>query len=70
MKATLADGLAVGGVGDFAFSIARHHVDEVITVDEEDLALAIFQLIELEMSVVEGPGAAPLAACLSGGSPR
>lgn len=66
MKPTLADGLAVGEVGDLAFSIARHHVDEVITVDEENLALAIFRLIELEKSVVEGAAAAPLAACVSG----
>ncbi|MFQ5930939.1 MAG: pyridoxal-phosphate dependent enzyme, partial [Nitrospiraceae bacterium] len=65
-KPTLADGLAVGKVGDLAFSIARRHVDEVVTVNEESLALAIFRLIELEKSVVEGAAAAPLAACLNG----
>ena len=63
---TLADGLAVGIVGTNAFEIARHMVDRVIKVSEADLALAIVRLMELEKSVVEGAGAAPLAAILSG----
>lgn len=66
VKGTLADGLAVGKVGDLCFEIARHYIDEVVTVTEDDLALAVFRLIELEKSVVEGAGAAPLAAFLSG----
>ncbi len=65
-KPTLADGLAVGRVGDNAFAIARRYVDRVVTVDEEALALAVFRLIELEKSVIEG-AAAPLAAFLRDG---
>ncbi|MEO6748767.1 MAG: threonine ammonia-lyase, partial [Casimicrobiaceae bacterium] len=41
-------------------------VDQVVTVDEATIALAILRLIELEKSVVEGAGAAPLAAFLGG----
>ena len=62
--ATLADGLAVGRVGELAFETARPHVDRVVSVDEDKLALAILRLAELEKSVVEGAGAAPLAALL------
>jgi len=62
---TLADGLAVARVGDASFAIARKVVDRVETVDEAAIALAILRLIELEKSVVEGAGAAPLAAFLA-----
>jgi threonine dehydratase len=63
---TLADGLAVGRLGDAPFPIVRRVVDRVVTVDEASIALAILRLIELEKSVVEGAGAAPLAAFLAG----
>lgn len=63
---TLADGLAVGKPGQNAFAIARQHVDRVVAVGEDMLALAILRLAELEKSVVEGAGAASLAALLSG----
>ncbi len=66
LASTLADGLAVPLLGDAPFSILRHVVDEVVTVDEASIALAILRLIELEKSVVEGAGAAPLAALISG----
>lgn len=67
---TLADGLAVGIVGNHALEIARPLVDRVVTVSEADLALAVVRLMELEKSVVEGAGAAPLAALLSGRLPE
>jgi threonine dehydratase len=63
---TLADGLAVAQLGGAPFEIVRHVVDSVVTVDEASIALAILRLIELEKSVVEGAGAAPLAAFLGG----
>jgi threonine dehydratase len=68
-RATLADGLAVNRVGDIAFEIARQYVDKVVTVDERWLALAVLRCIELEKSVVEGAGAAGLAALLAGEHP-
>ena len=69
LSPTLADGLAIPQVGGNAFAIARDHVDKTITVTEEQIAIAILRLIELEKTVVEGAGAAPLAALLSGKLP-
>jgi threonine dehydratase len=63
---TLADGLAVAKLGDAPFGIVKRVVDRVVTVDEATIALAILRLIELEKSVVEGAGAAPLAAFIGG----
>jgi threonine dehydratase len=63
---TLADGLSVPVLGERPFEILRRVVDEVVTVDEAAIALAVLRLIELEKSVVEGAGAAPLAAFLAG----
>ena len=66
MHPTLADGLAIPQVGSNAFRIARPLVDLAVTVNEEQIALAILRLVELEKSVVEGAAATPLAACMSG----
>lgn len=66
MEPTLGDGLAVPKVGPRAFSIARQVVDRVVTVDEGEIALAILRILELEKGVVEGSGAAPLAAFFNG----
>jgi len=66
MRPTLADGLAIPQVGANAFQIAKSLVDLTITVSEEEIALAILRLVELEKNVVEGAAATPLAACMSG----
>ncbi|HEY7001228.1 MAG TPA: threonine ammonia-lyase [Candidatus Udaeobacter sp.] len=66
MRPTLADGLAIPEVGANAFQIARPLVDLTVTVTEEEIALAILRLVELEKNVVEGAAATPLAACMSG----
>jgi threonine dehydratase len=65
MKPTLADGLAVPKVGANAFALARQFVDRTVLVEEREIALAVLRLMELEKAVVEGAGAAPLAACLA-----
>jgi threonine dehydratase len=62
IRPTLADGLAVGRVGDVSFPLAAQAVDRVVTVGEDALALAVVRLLELEKTVVEGAGAAALAA--------
>jgi len=49
-----------------AFQIARPLVDKIVTVTEEQIAIAILRILELEKGVVEGAAATPLAACLSG----
>jgi len=69
MEPTLGDGLAVPTVGARAFELASRFVDRVVTVDEGAIALAILRVLELEKGLVEGSGAAPLAALLSGKLP-
>jgi threonine dehydratase len=66
LSPTLADGLAVAQTGAINYAIAKRVVDRLVTVDEASIALAILRLIELEKSVVEGAGAAPLAAFIAG----
>jgi threonine dehydratase len=61
---TIADGIAVRQVGELTFGLATRLVDQVVTVDEEELANAVLLLLEIEKTVVEGAGAAPLAALL------
>jgi threonine dehydratase len=63
---TLADGLAIAEVGKNAFAIAAPLVDRTILVSEEQIAVSILRIVELEKGVVEGAAATPLAACLSG----
>jgi len=62
---TLADGIAVRQVGALTLEAAKRYVDDVVTVSEEELANAILLLLEIEKTVVEGAGAAPLAALLN-----
>lgn len=69
-KPTLADGLAIPQVGSNAFEIAKDLVDRCITVTEEQIAVSILRIVELEKGVVEGSAATPLAACLSGQLPE
>jgi threonine dehydratase len=63
--ATIADGIAVRRVGALTYELAARLVDNVVTVDEEELANAVLLLLEIEKTVVEGAGAAPLAALLN-----
>ena len=70
IRPTLADGLAVGTVGETSFAIAAPLVDRVVTVGEDALALAVLRLLELEKTVVEGAGAAALAALFDGHCPE
>jgi len=64
-KPTLADGLAVSQTGELCFQIARRVVDELVLIDEEQIATSVLRLLELEKTVVEGAGAAPLAAVIN-----
>lgn len=67
---TIADGLAVSQVGEISYALAAPLVDKVITVTEDQIALAILRLVELEKGVVEGAAASSLAALLSGKLPE
>jgi threonine dehydratase len=65
-RETLADGIRVRQVGDLTFPIIRDLVDEIILVEEEEIAGAMLHLLERKKVIAEGAGAAPLAALLSG----
>jgi len=62
---TLADGLAVSRVGETTFALAAPLVDDVVTVTEHELTVAIAQLAHTGI-VAEGAGAAAMAAVLAG----
>jgi threonine dehydratase len=63
---TIADGIAIKSVGQITFPIIQQYVDEIVTVDEDEMAAAILTLMERKRIVAEGAGAAPLAALLRG----
>ena len=64
-KPTLADGLAVAEVGKLCFEIAREVMDQLLLVDEAQIAQAVLRLLEMEKTVVEGGGAVGLAAAMN-----
>ncbi len=61
---TIAEGIAVGTPGRLTQAIVRERVDELMLVDEGDIEQAIVMLLEIEKTLVEGAGAAGLAALL------
>jgi threonine dehydratase len=63
---TIADGIAVKRVGDVTFPLIEAYVDEIVEVSENEIASAVLLLLERQKTVVEGAGAVPLAALLSG----
>ena len=66
LTVTLADGIAVKRVGENTFPIVRDLVDEVVLVEEEEIAQAIVALLERSKLLVEGAGAVTLAALMNG----
>ena len=67
---TIADGIAVRCAGTLTFPLVRKYVDEIVTVDEEEIASAILQLLEKEKMLAEGAGAAATAAMLNKKTPN
>jgi threonine dehydratase len=61
---TIADGIAVRRAGEITFPIVEKYVDEIVTVDEDEIASAILTLLEREKTLAEGAGATALAALL------
>ncbi|MGM0591259.1 MAG: threonine ammonia-lyase [Halobacteriota archaeon] len=61
---TIADGIATRRVGDKTFRVIEERVDEVVTVRDEEIAVAVTYLLERAKTLVEGAGAVPLAALL------
>ena len=62
---TIADGIATRTIGEKTFEVIRERVDEVVTVPDEEIAMAIVHLLERSKTLVEGAGAVSLAAILS-----
>ncbi len=62
---TVADGIAVKSPGVLTMDLIRRHVDDIVLVAEDDIEQAIFVLAEIEKTVVEGAGAAGVAAAMS-----
>ena len=61
---TIADGIAVGQVGQIPFEIFKKYVDDIITVNEDEIAQSILFLLEKSKVVAEGAGASALAPLL------
>lgn len=62
---TIADGIAVKTPGENTFELCRKYLDEIVTVDDDDIAQAILFLMEQGKMVAEGAGAAPVAAIMN-----
>jgi threonine dehydratase len=62
---TIADGIAVRRAGDVTFPLAEKYVDDVVTVDDEEIANAILAMLEKEKTLTEGAGAVGAAAVLN-----
>ena len=63
-SATIAEGIAVATAGTFTQTVVRKYVDDIVLVDEGDIEQAVLMLLEIEKTLVEGAGAAGLAALL------
>jgi threonine dehydratase len=63
---SIADGILVKSPSELTFSIINELVDDIVLVDDEEIAEAIYLLLERAKTVVEGAGAAPVAALLKG----
>ncbi len=64
-KPTIADGIAVKRPGEITLPMIREYVDEVVEVSEEEIAFGIFHCVQNSHLVVEGAGAAGVAALLA-----
>ena len=62
---TIADGIAVKKPGELTFELCSRYVDEIVTVDDDEIAQAILFLMERGKMVAEGAGAAPVAAIMN-----
>ena len=62
---TFADGIAVKHPGDLTFDLIKKYVDDVVTVTEDEIAVAILALIEKQKLIAEGAGAVSLAAVMA-----
>jgi threonine dehydratase len=62
---TIADGIAVRRAGERTLPLVQKYVDDIVTVEEEEIANAVLLLLEREKILAEGAGAAALAALVN-----
>ena len=67
---TIADGIAVKKIGKLTAPVIEKYVDELVTIQESEIADAVIQFLEREKTLVEGAGASGLAAVLAGKLPE
>jgi threonine dehydratase len=65
LRPTIAEGIAVKRPGELTLPVVRALVGDILLVDEDAIEAAILALLEVEKLVVEGAGAAGLAAVMS-----
>lgn len=63
---TIAEGIAVRTIGELTFPLIEEHVDDLVTVSEEEIAGSVLLLLEREKTLAEGAAAATLAAVVGG----
>ena len=63
---TIADGIHVLTPGKLTFDLCRAYVDDIVTVNEDEICAAMLSLMENQKTVPEGAGAASVAACMFG----
>ncbi len=66
---TIADGIAVKTPGDVTYELVKQYVDGIVTVSDDEIALAILTLLEQQKLIAEGAGAVPIAAVMNGKIP-
>lgn len=66
---TIADGIAVKTPGEHTFDLVNKYVDGIVTVTDDEIALAILTLLEQQKLISEGAGAVPVAAVMAGKIP-
>lgn len=66
---TIADGIAVKTPGDLTYDLCKKYVDGIVTVSDDEIALAILTLLEQQKLIAEGAGAVPVAAVMNGKIP-
>jgi threonine dehydratase len=62
---TIADGIAVRQTGSLTLELAKKYVDDLVLVDDEEIAGAILRLLETQKVLAEGAGAAAVAALVN-----
>lgn len=66
---TIADGIAVKTPGSLTYELCQKYVDGIVTVSDDEIALAILTLLEQQKLIAEGAGAVPVAAIMNGKIP-